>query len=177
LFAIRPIEILLDAGIKQLMLSFSHPHKTLAFWNRPAYQSTEHQEWFSSLLNLATDVETCGAVSVTTLDARKAIPKRISARLPFAGGPFHFLPDPLLFSPISKSASLVHVCRWEREQDMTEKFKGTGTGRVIWEGTAKPDDPVFKEGWSIHIGPPSGQRRPDAPPRKNDEVIDAGETL
>lgn len=24
---------------------------------------------------------------------------------------------------------------------------------LTWRGFAKPDDPVYKEGWSIHIGP------------------------
>jgi hypothetical protein len=48
--------------------------------------------------------------------------------------------------------------------------KGTGTGKVISEGAAKPDDPVFMEGWSIHIGPPSGQMWSEASPSTPDKI-------
>ena len=34
---------------------------------------------------------------------------------------------------------------------------GTGTGKVIHRGLAKPDDPVFKEGWTVTL-PQSGRR-------------------
>jgi hypothetical protein len=47
--------------------------------------------------------------------------------------------------------------------------KGTGTGRVISEGLAKADDPIWTEGWSIHIGPFSGQSS-DAPSSTSDEA-------
>jgi hypothetical protein len=28
---------------------------------------------------------------------------------------------------------------------------------LIWKGSAKPDDPVFNEGWSVNMMPPSGE--------------------
>ena len=48
--------------------------------------------------------------------------------------------------------------------------KGKGTGRVTWLGPAKPDDPIFKEGWSIHVGGLLGQTEPlNSKPDEADE--------
>jgi hypothetical protein len=41
--------------------------------------------------------------------------------------------------------------------------KVTGAGKVIWEGPAEPDDPVFKEGWTVSMMPPSQQQPPAKP--------------
>lgn len=50
--------------------------------------------------------------------------------------------------------------------------KGTGTGRVTWLGPAKPDDPVFNEGWSISTQP-SSRRKSSVPPSSTPGKIDA----
>ena len=52
-----------------------------------------------------------------------------------------------------------------------KKTTGTQTKKagLTWLGAAKPDDPVFKEGWSIHIGSFSGQSS-DAPSSTSDEA-------
>ncbi len=36
--------------------------------------------------------------------------------------------------------------------------------RYINEGFAKPDDPIYREGWSIHIGPLLGTEPPSKKP-------------
>jgi hypothetical protein len=39
--------------------------------------------------------------------------------------------------------------------------KGTGTGKVISRGLLPPDDPVFKEGWSVMMWPGSWRQSPE----------------
>lgn len=39
----------------------------------------------------------------------------------------------------------------------------TSMGRCIYLGTAKPDDPIYREGYSIHIGPLLGTEPPQKP--------------
>jgi hypothetical protein len=55
---------------------------------------------------------------------------------------------------------------------MIGRATGTGTGKVTWLGSAKPDDPVFKEGWSISIVPQSRQKSPE-PSSSTLDKIDA----
>jgi hypothetical protein len=45
-----------------------------------------------------------------------------------------------------------------------------------WLGPAKPDDPVFKEGWTVSIAPQSKQKPPKpsgSTPDDNDELESA----
>lgn len=50
--------------------------------------------------------------------------------------------------------------------------KGTGTGKVTSLGSAKSDDPVFKEGWSVTTQPQSVQTSPEPPSNSTDEDDD-----
>jgi hypothetical protein len=50
----------------------------------------------------------------------------------------------------------------------------SGSGKLTYRGFAKPDDPIYKEGWSIHIGPLLGSEPAQSP---NPAQATLGETV
>jgi hypothetical protein len=72
-----------------------------------------------------------------------------------------------------KSGLFIAANRGAKVKEMIRK--GTGTGRVTYLGAAKPDDPVFKEGWTVSIVPQSRWQSPKPLDSKLDKVVETDE--
>jgi hypothetical protein len=49
--------------------------------------------------------------------------------------------------------------------------KGTGTGKVTFRGLLQPDDPIYKEGWTVTL--PQSGKRSSTPSNSTPDTADA----